>query len=172
MPSASPEAGGIPHGGVTVSAQTDPAVDFTKVERMLRDDLASATLGMEVTELHLGTATVTMRVTEHMCQGHGTCHGGYIFTVADTAFAAACNSHGPVTVAAAVQIHYVSPAYSGDLLTATAREVSRWGRNGLYDVEVRNDTGVVAQFRGTSRTIERSAPHEPKSRSDVHPRPE
>lgn len=141
---------------VQVTAEKDPAVDLTRVERMLRDDLASAHLGMTVTELHLGRATVTMEVLPEMCQGHGTCHGGYIFTVADTAFAAACNSHGPVTVAAAVQIHYAAPAYSGDLLTATAKEVSRWGRNGLYDVEVRNDKGVVAQFRGTSRVIERS----------------
>jgi acyl-CoA thioesterase len=138
--------------------RTDPSIDFSKVQRMLRDDLASAHLGMEVTELHLGTATVTMPVTRHMCQGHGTCHGGYIMTVADTAFAAACNSHGPVTVASAVQISYLAPAHDGDLLTARAREVSRWGRNGLYDVEVTNDKEVViAQFRGTSRTIERES---------------
>ena len=142
--------------GLTVP-HTDPSIDFSKVERMLRDDLASANLGMEVTELALGTATVTMPVTRHMCQGHGTCHGGYIMTVADSAFAAACNSHGPVTVAAAVQIHYLAPAHDGDVLTARAREVSRWGRNGIYDVEVTNDKGVVvAQFRGTSRSIERS----------------
>lgn len=138
--------------------RTDPDIDFTAVERMLRDDIASAALGMQVTELHLGTATVTMRVTEHMVQGHATCQGGYIFTVADTAFACACNSYGPVTVAAAVQINFIAPAHAGDLLTATAREISRWGRNGLYDVEVRNDEDVlVAQFRGTSRTIERSS---------------
>ncbi len=142
--------------GLTVP-QTDPSVDFSKVERMLRDDLASANLGMEVTELSLGSASVTMPVTRHMCQGHGTCHGGYIFTVADSAFACACNSHGPVTVAAAVQIHFLAPAHDGDLLTARAREISRWGRNGIYDVEVTNDKGVVvAQFRGTSRNIERS----------------
>lgn len=136
--------------------QTDPDIDFSAVERMLRDDIASATLGIEVTELHLGRATVTMPVTEHMLQGHATCHGGYIFTVADTAFACACNSHGPVTVAAAVQITYLKPAYAGDLLTATAVEVDRWGRNGLYDVDVHNDKGIVARFRGTSRTIERT----------------
>ena len=135
---------------------TDRDIDFSAVERMLRDDLASAHLGMEVTELHLGSATVTMRVTEQMLQGHATCHGGYIFTVADTAFACACNSYGPVTVAAAVSIQYLAPAHEGDLLVASAREVSKWGRNGLYDIEVRNDRGVVAQFRGTSRTIERS----------------
>ena len=135
---------------------TDPAVDFSKVERMLRDDVSAGHLKMEVTDLHLGTATVTMRVTPQMCQGHGTCQGGYMFVLADAAFAAACNSYGPVTVAAAVQINFLAPAHEGDLLVATAREVSRWGRNGLYDVEVRNDKGVVAQFRGTSRTIERS----------------
>lgn len=141
--------------GITMP-RTDPEIDFTAVERMLRDDLASAHLNMEVTDLHLGSATVTMRVTEHMLQGHATCHGGYIFTVADTAFACACNSYGPVTVAAAVSIQYLAPAHEGDLLVASAHEVSKWGRNGLYDIEVRNDRGVVAQFRGTSRTIGRS----------------
>lgn len=154
-PSAGPGAAPDRAPAMTMP-RTDPQVDLTAAERMIRDDVASAALGMEVTELRLGAATVTMPVTEQMLQGHATCHGGYIFTVADTAFACACNSHGPVTVAASVQIHYIAPAHAGDLLTATARETSRWGRNGLYDVEVHNDRGIlIAQFRGTSRTIER-----------------
>ena len=167
-----PEAGSAPDLASIVVAEIDPSIDLGAVQRMLRDDRASAALGMRVTDLHLGRAVVTMEVTEQMLQGHGTCHGGYILTVADTAFACACDSHGPLTGAAAVQIVYVGPVYLGDLLTASATEVSRWGRNGLYDVEVRNDEGVVALFRGSSRTIERSAgergePSHPAERSQA-----
>jgi phenylacetic acid degradation protein PaaD len=123
------------------------------VARMLAGDAASRALGIEVLDATDGTATAAMRVREDMVNGHGIVHGAFVFAVADTAFACACNSHGPVTVAAAVDITFVSPAYAGDLLEARAEERTRFGRTGIYDVTVRRDEDVIAEFRGTSRTI-------------------
>jgi phenylacetic acid degradation protein PaaD len=123
------------------------------VARMLADDAASRALGIEVLDATDGMATAAMRVREDMVNGHGIVHGAFVFAVADTAFACACNSHGPVTVAAAVDITFVSPAYAGDLLEARAEERTRFGRSGIYDVTVRRDEDVIAEFRGTSRTI-------------------
>ncbi len=98
-----------------------------------------------------------MTVTRDKVQGHGTCHGGYLFLLADTAFAFACNSHGPVTVAQSADIVFVEPAREGDVLEAVAVERVRRGRSGVYDVTVRRLTGeVVAEFRGHSRTVERA----------------
>ncbi len=124
---------------------------------MMRDDAASAALGMQVVDVGDGTATVTMPVTAAMVNGHGIGHGGYVFTVADTAFACACNSWGPVTVAAHAEISFVRPVRLGEVLTARAAARERWGRNGIYDVTVTGADGVVAEFRGMSRTIERRA---------------
>ncbi|MFN2517436.1 MAG: hydroxyphenylacetyl-CoA thioesterase PaaI [Jatrophihabitantaceae bacterium] len=126
---------------------------MAEVDRMLAADAASRALGIEVTDTADGTATARMRVRDDMVNGHGIAHGAFVFAVADTAFACACNSHGPVTVAAAVDITFVAPARAGDLLEATAQERTRFGRNGLYDVTVRRGTDVIAEFRGTSRTI-------------------
>ena len=90
-------------------------------------------------------------------RGHGERarhrHGAFVFAVADTAFACACNSHGPVTVAAAVDVTFVAPARAGDLLEARAEERTRFGRSGIYDVTVRRGADVIAEFRGTSRTL-------------------
>ncbi len=123
--------------------------------RMMAADVASAALGIELAELAPGQAVCTMAVTERMVNGHAICHGGYVFLLADTAFACACNSHGPVTVAAGAEISFVSPAQAGETLTATALERTRFGRNGIYDVTVRGGDGrVVAEFRGRSRALE------------------
>lgn len=124
------------------------------VLRMMRDDIASNTLGIQLVELGEGTATVTMTVTATMVNGHAIGHGGYVFLVADTAFACACNSHGPVTVAAHAEITFVRPVAAGDVLTARATERQRFGRSGVYDVTVSADDGVVAEFRGLSRTVQ------------------
>ncbi|HJQ43627.1 MAG TPA: hydroxyphenylacetyl-CoA thioesterase PaaI [Jatrophihabitantaceae bacterium] len=123
------------------------------VTRMLRDDAASSALGIEVPEVGTGTAVARMTVRADMVNGHDIAHGAFVFAVADTAFACACNSHGPVAVAAAVDITFVSPARLGDVLEAHAVERSTSGRTGIYDVTVRRGDEVVAEFRGTSRTI-------------------
>ena len=117
-----------------------------------RDRVAEA-LGMDVVECADGRATVRMRIGPDMVNGHALAHGGYVFLLADTAFAYACNSHGPVTVAAGADITFVAPAAEGDRLEANAREVTRFGRSGIYDVTVRRGAEVIAEFRGRSRTI-------------------
>ncbi|TVT11361.1 hydroxyphenylacetyl-CoA thioesterase PaaI [Amycolatopsis bartoniae] len=122
---------------------------------MFDDDLASKSLGIELLEAADGRATARMRVTPEMVNGHKIAHGGYLFLLADTAFACACNSHGPVTVAAGAEISFVTSARLGDELVATAEERTRYGRNGIYDVTVRRGDEVVAEFRGRSRTIAR-----------------
>ncbi|MUL43160.1 hydroxyphenylacetyl-CoA thioesterase PaaI [Streptomonospora sp. PA3] len=130
---------------------------------MLDADTASASLGIDVTAARDGRSVARMRVTERMVNGHGIAHGGFVFLLADTAFAAACNSHGPVTVAAGAEISFVASARLGDELVATAQERTRYGRNGIYDVTVHR-TGsagdVVAEFRGRSRTVARPSTEE------------
>src|SRR3954470_5187905 len=101
---------------------------------MFEADLASRTLGIELVAAGEGRAVARMRVTETMINGHELAHGGYLFLLADTAFACACNSHGPVTVASGAEISFVSPARLGDELVATAEVRTRYGRNGVYDV--------------------------------------
>jgi acyl-CoA thioesterase len=127
---------------------------------MFDTDEASKGLGIELVEAADGRATATMKVTESMVNGHDIAHGGYLFLLADTAFALACNTHGPVTVAAGAEISFVAAGRLGDHLTATAIERTRYGRNGIYDVTVHRDTPegpeVVAEFRGRSRVIEKS----------------
>jgi acyl-CoA thioesterase len=121
---------------------------------MYERDTTSRALGMVLGPVSPGTAEMTMTVRKDMINGHGTCHGGYIFTLADSAFAFACNSHNKVSVAASADISFLKPARIGDRLTARGREIYLEGRNGIYDVEVRNQAGdVVAQFRGKSRTV-------------------
>ena len=119
--------------------------------------MASRTLGIDLVEVGAGHATATMRLTEQMVNGHGIAHGGYLFLLADTTFACACNSHGPAAVAAGAEISFVSPGRLGDLLVAVAEERTRYGRNGIYDVtvyrEVDGRRDVLAEFRGRSRTI-------------------
>ncbi|MGP3917112.1 hydroxyphenylacetyl-CoA thioesterase PaaI [Nonomuraea sp. 10N515B] len=127
---------------------------WVSVRRMIDADTASAALGIELTELAEGRAVCRMTVTGQMINGHGLCHGGYVFLLADTAFACACNTRGPVTVAAGAEITFVSPAREGDVLTAEAAERTRYGRSGIYDITVRRPDGqVVAEFRGRSREL-------------------
>jgi acyl-CoA thioesterase len=127
------------------------------VRRMWDDDAASRKLGMVLHEAVDGRARLTMRVSSEMVNGHGMCHGGYLFMLADSAFACACNSPGPVTVAAAADIVFVASAREGDELEALATERTRFGRSGVYDITVARpaDGQVIAEFRGRSRTIER-----------------
>ena len=123
------------------------------VQRMLDDDLASRSLGMRLVDAGPGHATVGMTITDTMVNGHAIAHGGYVFLLADTAFACACNSHGPVTVAAGADITFVAPAELGDTLEATAVERVTYGRSGIYDVTVTRGGEVIAEFRGRSRTV-------------------
>ncbi|WP_298815372.1 hydroxyphenylacetyl-CoA thioesterase PaaI [uncultured Roseibium sp.] len=122
-------------------------------DRMWSQDTASQSLGMALDSVGQGKSVLTMSVTETMTNGHGICHGGYIFTLADSAFAFACNTYNQVTVAQHCDVTFLAPARLGDRLTASAVERSRSGRSGLYDVTVRNQHGdVIAEFRGNSRT--------------------
>ena len=125
---------------------------------MFDRDAASQGLGLELVEAGDGAALVRMRVTGAMVNGHGMVHGGFVFLLADTAFACACNSHGPVTVAAGADISFVRPAQVGDLLAASAQERVTSGRSGIYDVTVTRDGDVVAEFRGRSRVISPGRP--------------
>lgn len=120
---------------------------------MWAQDAASQAMGMTLDAVRPGYARLTMRVRDDMVNGHRICHGGFIFTLADSAFAFACNTYGPVTVAQDCDIVFVAPARLGDVLTAEATERHRFGRNGIYDVTVRRNGEVVAEFRGRSREL-------------------
>jgi acyl-CoA thioesterase len=124
-----------------------------RIEHLLGKDAASAALGMELLAVAPRSARLRMRIRPDMVQGHGTCHGGIIFSLADTAFAVACNaeSSGPV-VGASAEITWVAPVRAGEVLIAQAREHTRYGRNGITDVVVtrESDGAVVAHFRGRS----------------------
>lgn len=121
---------------------------------MWATDAASKRLGLRLDSVGPGTATMSFEVQNHHLNGHLICHGGYIFTLADSAFAFACNSYNAVTLAQQNTITYLTPAQPGERLTATANEVSRNGRSGVYDVVVTGeDRRQVALFRGLSRTI-------------------
>jgi acyl-CoA thioesterase len=130
---------------------------LTGVQAMMAADAASRALGIEVIEQAEGRAVTRMSVRPDMVNGHAVAHGGMIFSLADTAFACACNSYGPVTVAAAAEIVFVGPARVGDVLTAEAVVRTRFGRSGVYDVTVRRGTDVIAEFRGRSQQL-RSQP--------------
>nr|WP_312864622.1 hydroxyphenylacetyl-CoA thioesterase PaaI [Saccharopolyspora phatthalungensis] len=120
---------------------------------MFGDDRASQALGIELVETGNGFARTRMRITDAMVNGHGIAHGGYIFLLADTTFACACNSHGPTTVAARADITFIRPARGGDLLVARAEERTRFGRSGIYDVSVQRGDELIAEFRGHSRSL-------------------
>ena len=122
-------------------------------DAMWKDDDASTGLGMKIVEVGPGRATLSMRVQPHMVNGQRIAHGGFIFTLADSAFAFACNSHNEKAVAAHGSITFIKPGKLGDELVAAAREVSRNGRSGIYDVRVTVGNEVVAEFRGHSRSI-------------------
>ena len=121
---------------------------------MWANDPATQWFGMELIEVDEGRAVITMRVEPHHCNGHGTCHGGVSFALADSAFAFACNSRNVSTVGQNVMMSYLAPGRAGDKLTARAEEVSLTGRSGIYDVRVTNQEGhVIAEMRGFSRAI-------------------
>lgn len=122
--------------------------------RMFEADRASKNLGMRLVEARAGLAVVEMTVGPLMVNGHGIAHGGFVFTLADTAFACACNvDGGGVTVASGADVTFVAAAREGDVLVATAVERVVYGRSGVYDVTVRRGEDVVAEFRGRSRTL-------------------
>ena len=122
---------------------------------MFEADRASKNLGMRLVRADLGIAVVEMTVGPLMVNGHGIAHGGFVFTLADTAFACACNVDGRgVTVASGADVTFVAPAHEGDLLVATAEERTVFGRSGVYDVTVRRTDGaVIAEFRGRSSVV-------------------
>jgi len=121
---------------------------------MYARDVASKSLGMRIVHVEPGFSELTMTVRADMLNGHAICHGGLIFTLADSAFAFACNSYNLSTVASGCAIEFIAPAREGDVLTARARERQLAGRTGIYDVEVANGRGeVVALFRGKSYRI-------------------
>jgi len=121
---------------------------------MWEQDHASQWLGMELTHASEGRAVMELTVKQHHCNGHGMCHGGVIFALADSAFAFACNSRNQVTVAQHNAITYIASGRLGDRLKAEATEISLTGRSGITDVQVTNQAGsVIAEFRGLSRAI-------------------
>ena len=121
---------------------------------MYERDPASQALGMTLDAIKPGYARMSMRVRGDMLNGHATCHGGYIFMLADSAFAFACNSHNFNTVGAGCTIDYLAPGKEGDVLTAEAMEQALQGRTGVYDIEVTNQEGrTIALFRGKSHRV-------------------
>src|SRR5207249_7529311 len=123
-------------------------------ERMFENDRASRTLGMAIAKVGPGSAQLTMTVRPDMVNGHAICHGGFIFTLADSAFAFACNSYNFNTVAQGCSIEYLAPARDGDVLTAVSQERSLSGRTGVYDIEVKNQRDEkIALLRGKSYRI-------------------
>ena len=123
-------------------------------DAMYPRDRASQSLGIKVAKVGPGHAELTMTVRPDMLNGHAICHGGFIFTLADSAFAFACNSYNLTTVASGCAIDFIAPAREGDVLTAIAQERSTSGRTGVYDIEVHNQRGEkIAFFRGKSYRI-------------------
>lgn len=136
---------------------TDSQLANACAEAMLKNDRATQHLEMKVKDISPGAATLEMTIQDFMLNGHESCHGGYIFTLADSCFAFSSNTYNQRTVAQHCSISYLAPVFSQDTLTATAKEVSRHGRNGIYDVSVSNQKGEkIAEFRGFSRTIQGS----------------
>jgi acyl-CoA thioesterase len=148
-------------GTETTGTRTVDAVDTERAARRRAEELYATDrtcelLGIALQDAGPGRATVRMRVAETMVNGHGTAHGGFLFLLADAAFAFACNTHGPATVAQGAQITFLRPAEPGDELTAEAVERSRSGRSGVYDATVRRSDGtVIAEFRGQSHVLGR-----------------
>ena len=136
---------------------TDNAADAlatATAENMYARDHATQALGIKIMSVHAGHATMQMTVRRDMLNGHQTCHGGFIFTLADSAFAFACNSYNNQAVAAGCSIEFLAPALEGDVLVASAAEKTRSGKTGIYDVAVNNQDGkTIALFRGKSHQI-------------------
>ena len=124
-----------------------------QADAMYAADEASRALGMQLLDVGPGSATIGMRVTAQMVNGHGICHGGYLFLLADSAFAFACNTYGPPVVASGADVAFLAPVHEGDELVARAVERVLRGRSGLYDVTVTRDGEPVLEFRGRSRSL-------------------
>jgi acyl-CoA thioesterase len=141
---------------VTTGEPLDPqALAEAVAEAMYARDPAVRALGMQIAEVRPGYARVTMTVRADMLNGHGLCHGGLIFTVADSAFAYACNNRNQNTVASGCTIDFLAPGRPGDVLCAEAMEQSLAGRTGIYDITVTNQEGRrIALFRGRSHRIQ------------------
>ncbi|MBB5217077.1 hydroxyphenylacetyl-CoA thioesterase PaaI [Parapusillimonas granuli] len=145
------------------SAAADAAVELPEdpqelaeltAKVMFDNDPASQALGITLESVAPGEARMSMKVRPDMLNGHATCHGGFIFALADSTFAFACNSRNAATVASGCTIDYLAPGYEGDILTAQAKEYSLAGRTGVYDVQVTNQDGKrIAIFRGRSYRI-------------------
>ena len=135
-------------------AEDPTALARRSAQAMWAEDRASRGLGMRLEHVAPGSAVLSMAITEVMVNGHGTCHGGFIFLLADSAFAFACNSHNQKNVAQNCQIAFIAPGRLGMRLIAEARERHRGERSGIYDVTVKTDAGeLIAEFRGHSRAI-------------------
>ena len=158
---SAPQSGRSPSQTGTPVAGPEPAQVETEdagvafARQMWADDEASRRLGMEAVAIEQDHAVVTMTIRDDMVNGHAICHGGYIFTLADSCFALACNSRGRLTVAAGADISFTAPAKLGDVLIAEATVRSSFGRSGITDVTVRreSDEKVIAEFRGRSRSL-------------------
>lgn len=137
------------------SNEMDPqALAEATVQAMYPRDNASQALGMKILDIGPGRARMSMLVRSDMLNGHATCHGGFIFALADSTFAFACNSRNLSTVASGCSIDYVAPAVRNDVLTAEAQERTLAGRTGVYDITVSNQDGkIIALFRGKSYRI-------------------
>ena len=134
---------------------------FTHVRDMFADDLATANLGITITHVSLGRCDGNFTITKDMCNGHLTAQGGFLYTIADSLFAGACNSPGEVAVAVHNSIHYMAPAFDGDEIQGTAEIKQHWGRNGIVDVQLSKEGKTIAEFRGTFRQL----PSKPQSRA-------
>lgn len=144
-----------PGGLFAIDAMTPQQIAEAVGVEMLARDTASQALGMRLEKIAPGHARMSMTVREDMLNGHQTCHGGFIFTLADSAFAFACNSANKATVAAGANIDFLAPGKAGDVLTAEAVEQSRSGRTGVYDITVTNQDGRrIALFRGKSYQLQ------------------
>lgn len=141
-----------PQGATTALDEQGLAEACARI--MFAEDTTALHLGMELLEVNPGSARMSMRIRHEFTNGHGICHGGYIFMLADTAFAYACNSRNQRAVAASASIEFLSPAHDGDVLTAQGREQHLAGRSGIYDIKVTDQSGkLIALFRGKSATI-------------------
>ena len=137
-----------------MSSMTPEQLARACADAMWAEDSATNGLGMQLGEVSPGRSEMRMSVRQEMVNGHGTCHGGFIFTLADSAFAFACNTYNARTVAQHCSISFLAPARLGDMLVARAVEQSRAGRSGIYDVRVETEAGVqIALFRGNSRVM-------------------
>ena len=137
------------------TAKSDQEIADLSAKTMWESDRASQFLGLKLISCTKGHAVMTMTIREEMTNGHDITHGGFVFALADSTFAFACNSYGDVHVASHCEITYIRPTKKGDILTAVAREISRTGKNGLYDISIRADDKVIAEFRGHSRSLGR-----------------